>query len=182
MILNKNKDTKKVKFALATLNERFVAFLIDYIIFILIGIACTILWLIFFLPGTIRGLLAVLVFSYILLTFLSIFLVLTWLFIFVWMPYKNSGQSIGKKRKVIKIMIIEDDETMTLRNVTKGDLLRMFYRAIIMFYEASMFFGVIPWYLISHDLNRRIFADIIAHTVVVQFDPEMKLPLKKPRE
>ncbi len=180
--LSKTKDTKKVKFALATQNERLVAFLIDYLIFILIGIACTILWLIFYLPGTIRGLTAVLVFSYILLTFLLIFLILTWLFIFVWIPYKNSGQSFGRKRKNIKIMIIENEETMSLRNVAKGDFLRMFYRAIIVFYESSFLLGIIPWYLVNNETNKQILADIITHSIVVQYDPELKLPRKKPKE
>lgn len=180
--MSKTKDIKKVKFALATLNERFVAFLIDYLIFFLISIVCTILWLIFFLPGLIRGLPAVLTFSYVLLTFLSIFLILAWFFIFVWMPYKNSGQSFGKKRKNIRIMIIDNYDSMSLRNVVKGDFLRMFYRTIIMFYESSILLGVIPWYLFNQDTNKQIFADLIAHSVVIQFDPEMKLPLKKPRE
>ncbi|MGC9779038.1 MAG: RDD family protein [Candidatus Heimdallarchaeota archaeon] len=163
-----------VKVALATFNERLIAALIDY------GIvyALYIFAIIFFSVITIF------------ITWLGIILGLLMtgiglaagFYIWVWMPYKNEGQTIGKKMQNIKIMFIKDEAKWTLRPVEEDDMTQLLLRAIIGAIEATAIPIVIAWYFITNDKNRQRFADQLAKTVVVQCDPETKEPLKKPRE
>ena len=115
----KDKPEKPdVKVALATFNERFMAGLIDYgiifgaIIFatILITIINMVNWhwildILFWLVGLVLGLAGIAAF----------------IFLKIYMPYKKDGQSFGKKKQNIKIMIIEDEgKTITLPDITPG--------------------------------------------------------------
>ena len=146
-----------VKVALATFNERFMAGLIDYLIVYGIYIVATIFLLIFIW-------------------------IVPWLgYVFLWMPYKNDGQTFGKKKQNIKIMFIEDEAKWTLRPVQEGDLVQLLIRAIVGGFEVSFIPVVIAWYFITNDKNRQRLADQVAKTVIVQCDSETGQVLKKPR-
>jgi len=167
-----------VKVALATFNERLMASLIDYgIVFIayIIGIILNAI-----LTTTLKAI--GLGFIGWLLGFLFYIVGLAAaIYIFIWMPYKNDGKTIGKKNQNIKIMFIEDEAKWTLRPVQEGDLVQLLIRAIVGGIEATWIPVVIAWYFITNDKNRRRLADQVAKTVVVQCDPETGAPLKKPR-
>ncbi len=175
----KDKPEKPdVKVALATFNERFMAGLIDYgivfgaIVFatILLTIINMVNWhwildIIFWLVGLVLGLAGIAAF----------------IFLQIYMPYKKDGQSFGKKKQNIKIMIIEDEEKWTLRDVQEGDLTPIILRAILGWFEVAIIPVVIAWYFITNDNNRQRLADQVGKTVVVQVDPETLAPLNKPR-
>ncbi len=158
--------------ALATFNERLVAGLVDYgiiwAIYIIAIIFYAVVTIFITWLGVILGLL---------MTGIGIGAAF---YILVWMPYKNNGQTIGKKMQNIKIMFIKDEAKWTLRPVEEGDMTQLLLRAIIGGIEAQIV--ILVWYFITNDKNRQRFADQIAKTVVVQCDPETKEPLKKPRE
>ncbi len=162
-----------VKVALATFNERFMAGLIDYLIVYGIYIVATIFLVVFIyvLPwlGYVLGFL---------LYFVGI---AAGLYVFLWMPYKNDGQTFGKKKQNIKIMFIEDEAKWTLRPVQEGDLVQLLIRAIVGGFEVSFIPVVIAWYFITNDKNRQRLADQVAKTVIVQCDSETGQVLKKPR-
>ncbi len=167
-----------VKVALATFNERLIAGLIDYgIVFVayIIGII---------LNAILTTTLSAIGLGFIgwLLGFLFYIVGLAAaIYIFIWMPYKNDGKTLGKKTQNIKIMFIEDEAKWTLRPVQEGDLVQLLIRAIIGGIEATFIPIVIAWYFITNDKNRQRFADQLAKTVVVQCDPETGQVLKKPR-
>ncbi|MHA1354852.1 MAG: RDD family protein [Candidatus Heimdallarchaeota archaeon] len=102
-------------------------------------------------------------------------------FLKIYMPYKKDGQSFGKKKQNIKIMIIEDEEKWTLRDVQEGDIGPIIVRAILGWFEVVIIPVVIAWYFITNDNNRQRLADQVGKTVIVQVDPETLAPLKKPR-
>ena len=103
------------------------------------------------------------------------------LYVFLWMHYKNDGQTFGKKKQNIKIMFIEDEAKWTLRPVQEGDLVQLLIRAIVGGFEVSFIPVVIAWYFITNDKNRQRLADQVAKTVIVQCDSETGQVLKKPR-
>ena len=72
-------------------------------------------------------------------------------YVLVWMPYKNNGQSFGKKQQKIKIMFVEDEEKWTLRPTQDGDLVQLLIRAIIGGIEATFIPILIAWYFITND-------------------------------
>ncbi|MHA1125171.1 MAG: RDD family protein [Candidatus Heimdallarchaeota archaeon] len=167
-----------VKVALATFNDRFMAGLIDYgIIWAAIVIASILLtiinmvnwhWIldiIFWLFGLVLGLAGIAAF----------------IFLMIYMPYKKDGQSFGKKKQNIKIMVVEDKEKWTIRPVQEGDLLPIILRAIVGWFEVLIIPVVIAWYFITNDKNSQRLADQISNTIVVQVNPETLTPLKKQR-
>ena len=171
----KKIEKPDVKVALATFNERAIAALVDYGIVFGIYVVGIILYIVIGLIPVVGGWLSwLLSLALYLLGFVAMF------YIFVWMPYKNDGQTIGKKMQKIKLILIEDEAKWTLRPITEGDLSKVLVRALIGWIEAGVVFGLIAWYFITNDKNRQRFADQLGKTVVVQVD-ESLVPLKKPR-
>lgn len=162
-----------VKLALATFKERAIAALVDYGIVLGIYIAGIILQVVI---GLFSNWL-----SWLLGMVLYVVGIAVMFYIFIWMPFKKDGQTIGKKMQNIKIMIIADPDKWTLRPVGEEDLTAMILRGIIGWIEASIVFGLLAWYFITNDKNRQRLADQLGKTVVVQVDPGTKEPLKKPR-
>ncbi|NHJ41170.1 MAG: RDD family protein [Asgard group archaeon] len=161
----KVKEKPDVKEPLATFNQRFMAGLIDYLIvygIVIIGVILNVtLSLVLTWLGYVLGFL-----------FYGIGLAAAF-FIFVWYPYKNDGQTIGKKRQKIKIMFIKDADKWTLRPVQEGDLVQLLIRAIIGGIEAAFIVPVvIAWYFITNDKNSQRLADQVAKTVVIQAEAE----------
>ena len=178
----KTKDSAKdsvktekpdVKLALATFKERAIAALVDY--GIIIGI---------YVVGAILQVLLGLIFSW-LGTLFGVLIYIAGLvamfYIFIWMPFKKDGQTIGKKMQNIKMMVIADPEKWTLRPVGEEDLTTMIIRGLVGWIEASIVFGLLAWYFITNDKNSQRLADQLGKTIVVQVDPETKEPLKKQR-
>ncbi len=173
----KTEKTEKpdVKVALATFKERAIAAIVDYGIVFGIYILGVILYFVIGTIPVIGGWL-----SYLLSFVLYVLGFVAMFYIFVWMPYKNDGQTIGKKMQKIKLMLIEDEAKWTLRSITEGDFSKVFIRALIGWIEAGFAFGLIAWYFITNDNNNQRFADQFGKTIVVQVD-ESLVPLKKPR-
>lgn len=167
-----------VKVALATFNERLMAGLIDYgIVFVayIIGVI---------LNAILTNTLSAIGLGFIGWLLGSLFYLLgtaAAIYIFIWMPYKNDGKTLGKKKQNIKIMFIEDEAKWSLRPVQDGDLVQIVLRAIVGGIEATWIPVIIAWYFITNDKNRQRLADQLLKTVVVQCDSETGEPLKKPR-
>ncbi|MHA1245317.1 MAG: RDD family protein [Candidatus Heimdallarchaeota archaeon] len=174
----KDKPEKPdVKVALATFNERFMAGLIDYGIIIGSFIIGTIILSI--LSWVSWGLIEIL--FWFLGSILELVALAAFVFLKIYMPYKKDGQSFGKKKQNIKIMIIEDEEKWTLRDVQEDDIGPIIVRAILGWFEVAIIPVVIAWYFITNDNNRQRLADQVGKTVIVQVDPETLAPLNKPR-
>ena len=178
----KDKPEKPdVKVALATFNERFMAGLIDWgIVFGIIIIGVIFLTVFNFIANA-TGSIILNVIAWLIGTPLTLIGVAAYIVLMVWMPYKKDGQSFGKKKQNIKIMIVDDEEKWTLRPVQEGDIGPIIVRALIGGIEVTFIPVVIAWYFITNDKNRQRLADQVAKTVVVQVDPEKLTPLKKPR-
>jgi uncharacterized RDD family membrane protein YckC len=174
--MSEKVEKPDVKVALATFNERLIASLIDYGIYVGVIIVGIILQVAISYVPIIGGWL-----SWLLGVALYAIGIAAMFFISIWMPYKKDGQSIGKKNKNIKIMFIDDEAKWTLRPVQEGDLGPLFIRGIIGWLEATFIPIVIAWYFITNDKNRQRLADQVAKTIVVQCDPETGEPLKIPR-
>ncbi|NHJ32107.1 MAG: RDD family protein [Asgard group archaeon] len=175
--MSEKVEKPDVKVALATFNERLIAALIDYGIYVGVIIVGIILQVAISYVPIVGGWL-----SWLLGLVLYAVGIAAMFFISIWMPYKKDGQSIGKKNQNIKIMFIDDEAKWTLRPVGEGDLGNCAIRGIIGWIEAGIVFGLLAWYFITNDKNRQRFADKLGKTVVVQCDPETGEPLKKPRE
>ena len=176
----KTKDTGKaekpdVKVALATFKERAIAALVDYGIVVAIYVVGIILQVaIGYVPIVGSWL------SWLLGMLLYVAGLAAMFYIFIWMPFKKDGQTIGKKMQNIKIMVIADAEKWTVRPVGEEDLTTMILRGVIGWIEASIVFGLLAWYFITNDKNSQRLADQLGKTVVVQVD-ESLAPLKKQR-
>lgn len=178
--MSKNAETKTekpdVKVALATFKERALAGFIDYGIVVGIYIVGIILYFIIAQIPIIGSWL-----SWLLSLALYLLGLAAMFYIFVWMPYKSDGQTVGKKMQKIKLMLIEDEAKWTLRSITEGDLGKVIIRALIGWIEAGAIVPVvIAWYFITSDKNNQRLADQFGKTIVVQVD-ESLVPLKKPR-
>ncbi|MHA1156419.1 MAG: RDD family protein [Candidatus Heimdallarchaeota archaeon] len=171
------KKTEKpdVKIALATFKERAMAALVDYGIVFAIYVVGIIIYFIVGLIPVVGGWL-----SWLLSLALYLLGLAAMFYIFVWMPFKNDGQSYGKKMQKIKLMLIEDEAKWTLRSISEDDLSKVLVRALIGWIEAGIGFGLLAWYFITNDKNSQRFADQLGKTIVVQVD-ESLVPLKKPR-
>lgn len=160
----KIKEKPDIKEPLATFNQRLIAGLIDYLIVwgaIIIGIILnSVLYSIVPIVGIFLGILFYLV------GFVAFF------FIFIWYPYKNDGQSIGKKQQKIKIKFLKEEGKWILRSVQEGDMVQLLIRAIIGWFEVSIVPIVIAWYFITNDKNSQRLADQVAKTAVVQAEAE----------
>jgi len=162
-----------IKEPIAPLGDRLIAYIIDFFVMqipILIGgILVLIAWGIgaaleagseygddelIIIPISIAGVLA-----FLLWMGFDIF------YLIFWIP-RHDGQSIGKKRKNLRIMIIEDPETGKLRQMTRGDTGVMLLRLLFSLVDA-LFFYIVGIYLINSDPNGQRFADQQAKTVVV---------------
>ncbi|MHA1442666.1 MAG: RDD family protein, partial [Candidatus Heimdallarchaeota archaeon] len=163
----KDKPEKPdVKVALATFNERFMAGLIDYGIIIGAFIIGTIILSI--LSWVSWGLIEIL--FWFLGSILELVAIAAFVFLKIYMPFKKDGQSFGKKKQNIKIMIIEDEEKWTLRDVQEDDIGPIIVRAILGWFEVAIIPVVIAWYFITNDNNRQRLADQVGKTVIVQVD------------
>ena len=168
------KKTEKpdVKVALATFKERAFAALVDYGIVFGIYLVGFILYII--LASIISWLGWLLSLAVYALGLAAMF------YIFVWMPYKNDGQTLGKKMQKIKLMLIEDEAKWTLRPIAEGDMTKVLVRVLIGWIEAGIGFGLLAWYFITNNNNSQRFADQLGKTIVVQVDENL-VPLIKPR-
>lgn len=161
-----------IKQPLASIGDRLIAYLIDFLVMqapvlvggILIGIA--------------SGILAVInaathISDDVWLNTLSIIGVLSYLgwmafdiYYLIFWTVNHEGQTIGKRVKKIRILVVEDLDTGKTRRMTKNDLGIALMRLLFSIVDA-LFFWIVGIYLMNNNPNRQRFADQQAKTVVV---------------
>jgi hypothetical protein len=159
---------------LASLGDRIIAYIIDFFVLQLGGLLGAILTLI------IWGIVAAIDAGstgmndevyVIVLSITGILAFLLWIgFNFYYLVFwlvKHQGQTIGKKKKKIRIMVVENLEDGKIRKMTKDDLGIILLRLVFSIVDA-LFFGLVGLYLINNDPNKQRFADQQAKTVVIQ--------------
>jgi uncharacterized RDD family membrane protein YckC len=105
----------------------------------------------------------------ILYVFISLLATLAAIFYFVWWPTRRGGQTIGKKIQKTKVVIIEDPDKGSVRDVDKGDLLPLFLRWILMIVDGILF-GAVGIFLIYSSADNQRLGDQLAKTAVVMAD------------
>jgi len=170
-LLSEKQST--IKEPLASLGDRIIAYIIDFFIMQLGALAGGILILIAWGitvaidagSGGINDEVYV-----ILLSIVGVLAFLVWMgfdiYYMVFWQIRHEGQTIGKRFKRIRVMIIEDLDEGKIRRMAKNDtgvaLLRLVF-SIIDF----LFFGLVGVYLINSNPNRQRFADQQAKTIVI---------------
>lgn len=173
-----SEEKPNVKEPLATFNERLMAGLIDYGIVYGVYIVAIILTIIIGFIPYVPVLNLILWLITVVLYFAG---VIAAIYVFIWMPYKKDGQTFGKKKQNIKVMVVEDEAKWKLRAIQEGDLTVCIIRGIIGSIEATVIPVLLPWLMITNDNNNQRLADQVAKTVVVQVDEEGQV-LEKPRQ
>lgn len=92
-------------------------------------------------------------------------------YLIFWVP-RHEGQSIGKKVKNLRIVVVEDLEAGETRRMTRADTGVMLLRLLFTLIDA-LFFYIVGIYLINSNPNGQRFADQQAKTVVI-VDEEVK--------
>ena len=88
-------------------------------------------------------------------------------FYFVYLPMNKDGQTmIGKKQQNIQVVIIEDPAKGKVRNITKGDLMPLFLRWLLIIID-GIFLGAVGLFLIYNSPDNQRLGDQIAKTAVV---------------
>jgi uncharacterized RDD family membrane protein YckC len=169
--LNDKKTT--IKEPIAPLGDRLIAYIIDFFVMqipILVGgILMLIAWgiavgiangvsgtddEIFIIVFSIAGVL-----SFLLWQGFDIY------YLIFWVP-RHEGQSVGKKVKNLRIVVVEDLDEGKTRRMTKGDTGIMLLRLLFTIVD-GLFFFIVGIYLINSDPNGQRFADQQAKTVVI---------------
>jgi len=104
--------------------------------------------------------------STILYVIMNLIAVVVAFFYFVWRPTRKNGQTIGKKMMKTKVVIIDDPEMGSVRDVTKDDLVPMLIRWLLMIVD-GIFFGAVGLLLIYMSPDRQRLGDQLAKTAVV---------------
>lgn len=169
--MNDKKTT--IKEPIAPLGDRLIAYIIDFFVMQIPiavgGILILIAWGIgaaleaaseygddelLIIPISIAGVLA-----FLLWMGFDIF------YLIFWVP-RHEGQSIGKKRKNLRIMVVEDLEEGKIRRMTRQDTGIMLMRLLFTIVDA-LFFYIVGIYIMNSDPNGQRFADQQAKTVVI---------------
>lgn len=161
-----------IKQPLAPLGDRLIAYLIDFLVMqapilvggILIGITSGILAAIN--AGThisddvwVMTLSIVGVLSFLGWQVFDIYYLIFW-------TVRHEGQTIGKRVKKIRIMVVEDLEAGEIRKMTKDDMGVALMRLLFSIVDALLFW-IVGIYLMNNDPNGQRFADQQAKTVVI---------------
>ncbi|MHA1630808.1 MAG: RDD family protein [Candidatus Heimdallarchaeota archaeon] len=157
------EKTQTLKADLATLQQRIFAGLIDWAIMAAIMIVIEIIPSIF---SWIAKTAIMYLIANILYALLNIVAIIINLYYFVWRPTRKGGQTVGKKIIKTKVVIIDDPEKGTVRDVTKDDLVPMFIRWLLLIVD-GIFFGAIGLLLIYMSADNQRLGDQLAKTAVV---------------
>ncbi|HUT82429.1 MAG TPA: RDD family protein [Candidatus Bathyarchaeia archaeon] len=111
----------------------------------------------------------------ILYAILSLLSALLGLLYFVWYPMNKNGQTFGKKRQNIQIVIIEDEALTKVRPVVKGDFVPLLIRWLLMVVD-GIAFGLVGYFFITNSPNMQRLGDQLAKTAVTVVG---KTPAKK---
>ncbi len=178
------EKTQTLKADLATLQQRIFAGLIDWAIMAAIMIVIEIIpsifsWIAAGLvnkaalnpgdPNYSRWLATAATMSLIgsiLYALLNIVALVIVIYYFVWRPTRKGGQTFGKKIIKTKVVIIDDPEKGTVRDVTKDDLVPMFIRWLLLIVD-GIFFGAVGLLLIYMSADNQRLGDQLAKTAVV---------------
>jgi uncharacterized RDD family membrane protein YckC len=175
-----SEKKKTIKEPLAPLGDRLIAYIIDFFVaqipILLGGVLMLIAWGIAVgIANSVSGTddeIFIIVFS-----IAGVLSFLLWMgfdvyYMIFWIP-RHEGQTIGKKVKNLRIMVVEDLEEGKLRRMTKKDtgivLLRLLFSIV-----DSLFFWIVGIYLINSDPNGQRFADQQAKTVVILEEEQSK--------
>ncbi|MFW9922382.1 MAG: RDD family protein [Candidatus Thorarchaeota archaeon] len=158
---------------LATIGDRIIAYIIDFFIMQLGALVCDLLVLIIWGimaaidagPATINDDAYVIVLSAVAVIGVLIWMGFDIYYLVFWLA-KHEGQSIGKKKRNIRIMIIEDESSGKIRKMTNKDIGIVLFRLIFTIVDAFFFF-LVGLYLMNSDPNHQRFADKQAKTVVI---------------
>ena len=162
-----------IKEPLASIGDRIIAYIIDFFVMqaplliggIVIGIVMGIIAIIdstgdglkdevYTISSTIFG-----VITFICWAAFGIYYVIFW-------TARHEGQTIGKKFKKLRIMVVEDLEAGKIRRMTKEDTGITLMRLIFSLVDA-LFFWLLGIYIMNNDPNNQRFADQQAKTVVI---------------
>ena len=162
-----------IKEPLGTIGDRIIAYIIDFFVMqaplliggVLIGIVMGIVAIIDFagdglddgayiISASIFG-----VITFICWTAFGIYYVIFW-------TARHEGQTIGKKFKKLRIMVVEDLESGKIRRMTKSDTGITLMRLIFSLVDA-LFFWLLGIYIMNNNPNNQRFADQQAKTVVI---------------
>ena len=168
-----SKKEITIKEPLASLGDRLIAYIIDFFVAQLGALVCGIIvliaWGIVFAIDKVSASLDDSVYI-VVLSIAGVTSGLLWMafnfYYLVFWPIKHEGQTIGKKFKKIRIMIVEDLETGIIRKMGKGDTGVILLRLVFSVVDAFLF-GLVGLYLINSDPNRQRFGDQQAKTVVI---------------
>ncbi|MHA1187815.1 MAG: RDD family protein [Candidatus Heimdallarchaeota archaeon] len=168
-----NDKKMTIKEPIAPLGDRLIAYIIDFFVMqipiLLGGILMLIAWGIAFgIASGVSGTddeIFIIVFS-----IAGVLSFLLWMgfdifYLIFWVP-RHEGQSIGKKVKNLRIMVVEDIDTGKIRRMTRSDTGIMLLRLLFTIVDA-LFFYIVGIYLINSDPNGQRFADQQAKTVVI---------------
>jgi uncharacterized RDD family membrane protein YckC len=172
-----SEKKQTIKEPLASLGDRIIAYIIDFFVMqigaLIGGILILIGWAIIRLID-IGADVDDSVYS-IVLTIVGVLAFLIWMafdvYYLVFWLVRNEGQTIGKRIKKIRIMIVEDLDTGKIRRMNKEDIGVVLLRLVFSIIDALLF-GLVGIYLINSDPNRQRFADQQAKTVVILDDKE----------
>jgi uncharacterized RDD family membrane protein YckC len=161
-----NEGTQTVRTVPATIVERVMATLVDFLI--MLGF----LVVVYLIPIVLQIINASVNSNALRITVIVLWIIFSVVafagiiyYFFIW-PVKHNGQTIGKKFQKIRIMVVKDLSRGSVRPMTKGDFSINFNRTITLIID-YFFFGLVGIFLINDDVNNRRFGDKIAGTVVV---------------
>lgn len=167
-----NQKARTITQPLAPLGDRIIAYIIDFLIMqlgaLIGGILVLLVWGIISLldiglsipDDTYVTVLSIIAVIAIIIWFgFNIYYILFWLI-------RHEGQTIGKKVRKIRIMIVEDLQSGKIRKMTNSDIGVVLLRLLFTIVD-SLFFFIVGIYLINSDPNMQRFADQQAKTVVV---------------
>ena len=169
--MSESKTT--IKEPLASIGDRIMAYLIDFLIIqIYLCIGGFIMLIVFLIMLGVNRNNPVPDESYIIMvTIISVIsglvgLIFNIYYLIFW-PARHEGQSIGKKFMKIRIMIVENLETGKIRKMESGDVGTILMRLIFSIVDA-LFFYLLGIYIMNNDPNNQRFADQQAKTVVIK--------------
>ena len=169
-----NEKQCTIKEPLASLGDRIIAYIIDYFILqigaLVAGILVLIAWGITVAIDSGSGGMNDEVYI-IVLSIVGVIAFLAWMgfniYYLIFWQVRHEGQTIGKRFKKIRVMVVEDLENSKIRKMT-NDALGVSLLRLVFSIVDFLLFGLVALYLINSDPNRQRFADQQAKTVVIQ--------------
>lgn len=152
----KTSQNVLLEYELASLRDRIVAFLLD---FVCIGVACTVLSIIFFSVFRVYGYME---------NVAAILIICVFLFYSLLFEVFNNGQSLGKKVMRIKVIKLTGEKAVFYDYAG-----RWIFRMIDIYFSC----GAIASMLIASSAKTQRIGDIVSNTTVIKLTPSVTLYL-----